>query len=149
MNSINSINYACSLNNEGVDLLVSGESSRARKVFQSALSLLKKADDEADKTTSYTETNVSHNDASLLTFRESTSTVSGLQGLHCYVYDHSIMISGNVNGATDVFLHRNSSFQFGTGVSLRRDGTRTRAITDEGIYTLQLGCAASRYMHNA
>ena len=75
---MNSINYACCLNNQGVDLLVSGESSRAMKVFQSSLSLLKKADDEADKTTSYTEFNeVSCNGASL-PFRESASTVSGL-----------------------------------------------------------------------
>jgi hypothetical protein len=69
-------------------------------VFQSALSLLKKADDEADKTTSNTKLNeVSCNDASL-PFRESTFTVSGLQSLHCYVYDHGIIISGNVSGDT-------------------------------------------------
>jgi hypothetical protein len=37
---MNSIDYACSLNNQGVELLVSGESSRAMKVFQSALCLL-------------------------------------------------------------------------------------------------------------
>jgi hypothetical protein len=30
-------------------------------------------------------------------FSESTSTVSGLQGLHGYVYNHGIMISGNVS----------------------------------------------------
>jgi hypothetical protein len=99
---MNSINYACSLNNQGVDLLVSGESSRAMKFFQSALSLLKKADDEAggDKITSCTQINeVSCNDASP-PFHGSSSTVPGLQSLHCYVYDHGIMISGNVNGDT-------------------------------------------------
>jgi hypothetical protein len=95
---MNSINYACSLNNQGVDLLVSGESLRAMKAFQSALSLLKKADDEADKTTFCTNTmNASCDDASL-PFCESTSTVEGLQDLRCYVYDHSIKISGNANG---------------------------------------------------
>ena len=30
---LNSIKYACSFNNHGVDLLVSGESSRARNAF--------------------------------------------------------------------------------------------------------------------
>jgi hypothetical protein len=97
---MNSIKYACSLNNQGVDLLVSGEASRAMNVFQSALSLLKKADDEADhETTSSTEMNVSCDNASL-PFYESTSTMTGLQGLYYYVYDHGIMISDNINGDT-------------------------------------------------
>jgi hypothetical protein len=70
------------------------------KVFQSALSLLKKADDEADhKTTSSTEMNISCDNASL-PFYESTSMVAGLQGLYYYVYDHGIMISDNINGDT-------------------------------------------------
>jgi hypothetical protein len=95
---MNSINYACSLNNQGVELLVSGESSRAMNAFHSALSLLKAAHE--GETTSCTEINeVSRNDASL-PFRESTSTVSGLQSVHCYVYDHGLMISGNGNGDT-------------------------------------------------
>jgi hypothetical protein len=97
---MNSIKHACSLNNKGIDLLVSGESSRAMAVFQSALSLLKKASDEAETTTSCPEMNISCNEASLISFCESTSTISGLQGLHCYVYDHGIMISDNVNGDT-------------------------------------------------
>jgi hypothetical protein len=98
---MNPIKYACSLNNQGVDLLVSGESSTAMIVFQSALSLLKKASDEAE-TTSSTEGNISYCNADAsLPFCESASTVSGLQGLHCYVYDHGIMISDNVKGDTD------------------------------------------------
>jgi hypothetical protein len=96
---MNSIDYACILNNQGVELLVSGESSRAMKVFQSALSLLQ-AVHEAFETTSCTEMNSSsYNDVSL-PFRESTSTVSGLQSLHCYVYDHGLVISGNGDGGT-------------------------------------------------
>jgi hypothetical protein len=67
--------------------------------FQSALSLLKKAEHEAE-TTSCTEMNISCDDASA-PFYESASTVSGLQDLHCYVYDHGIMISDNVNGNTN------------------------------------------------
>jgi hypothetical protein len=97
---MDSIKYACSLNNQGVDLLVSGESSRAMKAFKSALSLLHKAGNEADDTTSCTGMSISCDDASL-PFCESTSTVAGLQGLHCYVYNHGIMISDNVNGDTD------------------------------------------------
>jgi hypothetical protein len=100
---MNSIKYACSLNNQGVDLLVKGESSRAMKVFQSAVGLLKKAVHEAE-TTSCTKVDQSCDDASL-PFCESTSTVSGLQDLHCYVYNHGIMIApDNVNGETEVML---------------------------------------------
>jgi hypothetical protein len=93
---MNSIKYACSLNNQGVDLLVSGESSRAMKQFKSALSLLQEVAHEAETTTSCNEMNISYDAASPLPFYESTSTVSGLQDLHCYVYDHGIMLSDNV-----------------------------------------------------
>jgi hypothetical protein len=92
-----SVKHACTVNNHGVNLLVSGEFSRAMKTFQSALSLLK-AVHEAE-TTSCTEVNVSSDNVSL-PFRESASTVAGLQGLHCYVYDHGLMISDNINGDT-------------------------------------------------
>jgi hypothetical protein len=103
---MNSIKYACSLNNQGVDLLVSGESSRAIKVLQSALILLKKVVHEPEitscaETMSCTEMKISCDDASSLPFCESISTVSHLQGLHCYVYDHGIMISNNLNGDTE------------------------------------------------
>jgi hypothetical protein len=95
--------YACSLNNQGVDLLVSGESSRALTTFLSALSLLKKAAANETETTPCTDTNVSCDAASLPAFRGSASTVSGLQDLHGYVYDHGIMVTNNVNEeATDV-----------------------------------------------
>jgi hypothetical protein len=95
---MNSINYACSLNNQGVDLLVSGEYSRATKTFQSALSLLQ-AVHEAETTSCTEMKNVSCDDVSL-PFCESTSTVAGFQGLHCFVYDHGLMISVNGNGDT-------------------------------------------------
>jgi hypothetical protein len=74
---MNSIKYACSLNNQGVDLLVSGESSRAITVFQSAVGLLQK-EVRGTETTCRTEVDESCNDASL-PFCESTSPVSGLQ----------------------------------------------------------------------
>jgi hypothetical protein len=93
---MNSIKYACCLNNQGVDLLVSGESKSAMTVFQRALSLLKKVNAE---TTSCTEMNLSCDDASLL-FCESASKVSGFQGVnsYVYVYDHGIIIPDNTNG---------------------------------------------------
>jgi hypothetical protein len=101
---MNSIKYACSLNNQGVDLLVSGESSRAMEVFQSAVGLLTKAVNDVAETTSCTKVDQFCDDASL-PYCESTSTVSGLQDLHCYVYNHGIMIApGNVNGETEVML---------------------------------------------
>jgi hypothetical protein len=96
---MNSIKYACSLNNQGVDFLISGESSQAREFFQCALSLLNQAQLKAE-TTSCTEMNISCDDASL-PFSESTLKVPGLQGLNCFVYDHGIMIFDNVNGYAD------------------------------------------------
>jgi hypothetical protein len=98
---MNSIKYACSLNNQGVDLLVSGEYSSARKVLQSAVGLLQKV--VAETTSCGTKVNQSCGDASL-PFCESTSTVSCLQDLHYYVYNHGIMIPGNVDGETEVML---------------------------------------------
>jgi hypothetical protein len=101
---MSSIKYACSLNNQGVGLLVSGEYSRAMKVFQSALSLLKKAVHEAEtQNTSCSDMDQSCDDASL-PYCESTSIVPGLQGLHCYVYDHGIMIPGNVIEESETML---------------------------------------------
>jgi tetratricopeptide (TPR) repeat protein len=130
---MNSTKHACSLNNQGVDLLVSGESARAMKVFQSALSLLKKADQEAE-TTSCTEMNILCDDASV-PFYESTSTVSGLQDLHCYVYDHGIMISENVNGNTNetlslyiaVVVFNSALASHSDGMALGREKSLTKA----------------------
>jgi hypothetical protein len=100
---MDSIKYACSLNNQGVGLLVSGESSRAMKVFQSAVVLLKKAVHEAESNSSSEMQKSSDEDASL-PFCESTSTVSGLQDLHCYVYDHGVMIPDNANEKIEEML---------------------------------------------
>jgi hypothetical protein len=102
---MNSIKCACSLNNQGVNLLVSGESARAMKVFHSAVNLLKMAVHDAETISCTTEMNITACDEASLPFCESTSTVSGLQGLHCFVYDHGIMIPGNaVNGETEVMI---------------------------------------------
>jgi hypothetical protein len=95
---MNSIKYACSLNNQGVDLLLSGESARATKAFQFAICLLKRASVTEAEDFSCTEINSSCDDAPL-PFSESISTVSGLQGLLGYVYDHGIIISDNISNA--------------------------------------------------
>jgi hypothetical protein len=101
---MSSIKDACSLNNQGVDLLVSGKSSRAMKAFQSAVGLLKNAVHDAESPpTSCCDMDQSCDDASL-PFCESASTVSGLQDLQCYVYNHGIMISNNVNRGTEEMI---------------------------------------------
>jgi hypothetical protein len=132
---MNSIKYACSLNNNGVDLLVSGESSRALKVLKSALSLLQNVVREAE-TTSCNEMNMLYDDESL-PFYESTLAVSGLQDLHCYVYDHGIMISDNVIADIDndetlslyivIVLFNLALASHSTGTSLGRDKSLLKA----------------------
>jgi hypothetical protein len=68
------------------------------RALQSAVGILKAAVHEAEKSVS-TGMNQSCDNESL-PFCESTSTVSGFHGLHGYVYDHGIMISGNVDEET-------------------------------------------------
>jgi hypothetical protein len=133
---MNSIKYACSLNNQGVDLLVSGESSKAMKVFQSAVRLLHEA-----KTISCTEMDIPCDDASL-TICESTSTVvSGLRGLQCYVYDHGIMISDDVHSDTNeticlysaIVLFNSALASHSEGTLLGRDKSLMKASTLYGL----------------
>jgi hypothetical protein len=105
--TMNSIKYACSLNNQGVELLVSGESARALTTFQSALVILfkKAAVNENEATTPSTDImDVSCCDDASLPFCGSTSTVPGLQDKHCYVYDHGIIITETANGESDEML---------------------------------------------
>jgi hypothetical protein len=144
---MNSIKNACSLNNQGVSLLVSGESRRALYSFQSALSFLKKADCEAE-TTSCTEMNISCDEASV-PFYESTSPVSGLQELHCYVYDRGIMISDNVNGNTNetmslftaIVLFNSALASHSEGAVLGREKSLMKASTLYNlVVALLTGC---------
>jgi hypothetical protein len=133
---MNLIKCACGLNNQGVTLLVSGESSRAMQVFQSALGLLHEA-----KTTSCIEMNISRDNA-LLPFCESTPTVvSGLQGLQCYVYDHGIMFSDNVNSDTDetmslysaIVIFNSALASHSEGIALGREKSLLKASTLYGL----------------
>jgi hypothetical protein len=99
---MNSIKYACSLNNQGVDFLVSGQSARAIRAFQSAVGLLEKAVNDAERT-AYTVMEVSIQETTQ-PFCESVSTVPGLQDIHCYVYDHGIIITDTSNGESEEML---------------------------------------------
>jgi hypothetical protein len=87
-----SIKHACSLNNQGVDLLVSGDSSEAMSSFKMAMDILKEADNEAN-VTSFDGLNQVNTDEAALPICESRLTVPGLQGVPCYVYNHGIMIA--------------------------------------------------------
>jgi hypothetical protein len=145
---MNSIKYACSLNNQGVDLLLSGESSRAMKAFQSTLCLLKAAHEAA--TTSCIEMIISCDDVPL-PFCESTSTIPALQGLSCYVYDHSIMISDNINADTDetlslyiaIVLFNSALASHSEGTALGRDKSLMKASV---LYSLVVKFLTSRTM---
>jgi hypothetical protein len=97
---MDSIKHACTLNNQGVDLLVSGDSVRAMRSFQTGLSLLKEAANEVETETIC----VTSSQEVKLPICESTSSVPGLEGLHCYVYDHGIMITDTTNGDSDEML---------------------------------------------
>jgi hypothetical protein len=100
--NMNSIKYACSLNNQGVELLVSGDLSRATRSLTRALSILKATVKEVG-TTSCSGMNLSSEDAEL-PFCESALAIPGLKDTHFYVYDHGIMLTGTANGENDDML---------------------------------------------
>jgi hypothetical protein len=100
--AMNSIKYACSLNNQGVDLLVSGDSSRAMRSLQIALNLLKEASDLLETTSCIGMTQ--SNKEAPLPFCESPSTVPGLEGTEFYFYDHGIMITDITNGESEEMI---------------------------------------------
>jgi hypothetical protein len=137
---MDSIDYACRLSNQGVHLLVSGKSSRAMKVFQSAVGLLKKAVHEAE-----TISSAESDEKTSLPFCGSASTVSGLQGLHCYVYDHGVMLPDNANEETEAMISLYIAivlFNLGLashceGTARGRDGLLKRASVLYGL-TVQL-----------
>jgi tetratricopeptide (TPR) repeat protein len=103
MNSaMNSIKYACSLNNQGVDLLVSGDSLSAMKSLWRACKLLKQAANEVE-TTSCCGMTLSSEEATL-PFCESPATVPGLEGVEFYFYNHGIMITDTSNGESEEMI---------------------------------------------
>jgi hypothetical protein len=89
--TMNSIKYACILNNKGVDLLVSGNSSSAVRSLKGAMRIFKKA---VNGTTSCTGMNLSSEDDTL-PFCESAFAVPGLHDMHFFTYDHGIMLTTN------------------------------------------------------
>jgi hypothetical protein len=97
-----SIKHACSLNNQGVDLLVSGDSSGAMSSLKMAMDILKEAVNEANAT-SFDGLNQVNAEAAL-PICESRLTVPGLQGVPCYVYNHGIMIDRTTDEASGEML---------------------------------------------
>jgi hypothetical protein len=89
---MNSIKYACRLNNQGVDLLVSGDSSSAVRSFKGAMRIFKKA---VNGTTSCTGGMDLLSEDAELPFCESAFAVPGLHDVHFYTYDHGIMLTTN------------------------------------------------------
>jgi hypothetical protein len=90
-----SIKTACSLNNQGVDLLVSGDSSGAISKLKMALDILKEALTAVNevKAISFDGLENHVNAEAVLPISESPLTVPGLQDVPCYVYNHGIMIT--------------------------------------------------------
>jgi hypothetical protein len=99
-----SIMQACSLNNQGVDLLVSGDSSGAMSSLKMAMNILKEAVyGGAKEAPSFDGLNQAIEEAAL-PIAESFLTVPGLQGMPCYVYDHGIMIARPTDEESDEML---------------------------------------------
>jgi hypothetical protein len=84
------------LNNQGVDLLVTGDSSGAMTSFKMAMAILKEA--MINETCEDGQDQASEEAA--LAICQSPLTVPGLQGMPCYVYDRGIMITRTTNEQT-------------------------------------------------
>jgi hypothetical protein len=90
-----SIKDVYSLNNQGVDLLVTGDPSGAMASLKMAMDILKEAINETNPTSCHGLNQA--NEVAALPICESSLTVPGLQGTPCYVYDHGIMIARATN----------------------------------------------------
>jgi hypothetical protein len=97
---MNSIDRACCLNNQGVDLLVTGDSSGAMDSLKMATDILKEAFNDETIMTSCDRRDHASQEAKALPICESPLTVPGLQGMPYYVYDHGMMISRTSNEET-------------------------------------------------
>jgi hypothetical protein len=97
------IKHACRLNNQGVDLLVSGDSSGAMSSLKMAMDILKDAVNEANAT-SFDEVRNQVNAEAALPIYESRLTVPGLQGVPCYVYNRGIMIARTTDEASQEMI---------------------------------------------
>jgi hypothetical protein len=118
---MNTIQQACTSNNQGVDLLVAGELFRAMRSFQIALNLLKEAANEVEGTCCPEMSAPS--EESTLPLCQTTLTIPGLQGVHCYVYDHGIMITDATNGDSNEMLTLYSAIVlFNLALASHREG---------------------------
>jgi hypothetical protein len=101
---MNSIEYICSLNDQGVGLLVAGDSVSALESLQSAQKLLKEALFELE-TTSCSGMMTLSNEEETLPFFESPAALPGLGDTEFYLYDHGIhMITNTTNGESEEML---------------------------------------------
>jgi hypothetical protein len=102
-----SIDRGCSLNNQGVDLLVADDSAGAMASLKMALHILKEAfeDDTAEANTTSCDRLDQASQEAVLPISESPLTVPGLQGMPCYVYDHGMMIARTTNAQTSDEMH--------------------------------------------
>jgi hypothetical protein len=117
---MNTIQQACTSNNQGVDLLVAGEFFHAMRSFQIALNLLK---DAADVEGTCCPEMPASSEEQTLPLCQSTLTIPGLQGMHCYVYDHGILITDATNGDSDEMLSLYSGIVlFNLALASHREG---------------------------
>jgi hypothetical protein len=93
-----SLKYARSLNNQGVHLLVSGDSSSAMRSFKRAVRILKEAVNDTTFRTGMSE-------EATQPFCESTSVIPSLQDMHFYTYDHGIMLPANEENEETLTLY--------------------------------------------
>jgi hypothetical protein len=123
---MNSIKYACSLNNQGVDLLVAGDSVSALEFLQSARKLLKEALFELE-TTSCSGMTLSNGEETL-PFFESPAALPGLEDTEFYIYDHGIrMITNTTNGESEEMLSLYSAIVlFNLALAFHHDGSLGR-----------------------
>jgi hypothetical protein len=129
---MNSIKYACSLNNQGVDLLVAGDSVSALEFLQSAQKLLKEALFELETvTTSCSGVTLSNEDATL-PFFESPAALPGLEDTEFYIYHHGIhMITNTTNGvitreSEEMLSLYNAIVLFNLALAFHHDGSLGR-----------------------
>jgi hypothetical protein len=129
---MNSIKYACSLNNQGVDLLVAGDSVSALEFLQSAQKLLKEALFELETVTTSCSGVTLSNEGATLPFFESPAALPGLEDTEFYIYHHGIhMITNTTNGvitreSEEMLSLYNAIVLFNLALAFHHDGSLGR-----------------------
>jgi hypothetical protein len=126
-----SIERACSLNNQGVDLLVTGDSSGAMDSLKMAMDIIKEAMIDETSTTSCDGLNHASKEVAL-PISESPLAVPGMQGTPCFVYDHGIMIARTTTSkeTSDAMLSLYSAIVlFNMALTCHHDGRLGRDLS--------------------